>query len=111
MIAMDRGFEYSIARLAEGDNLDEVAALEAASFANPWSRETLARELRNHDVVRVYVLRTGDQLVGFCGCWLITDELHIHPRSAALQRGGAEVVRRFRVRSAWHAAELLHPPC
>ena len=95
---MDHGFQYSIARLSEDDNLDEVAALEAASFTNPWSRETLARELRNHDVVRVYVLRAGDQLVGFCGCWLVADELHINTlavRSELRRRGHATRLLRF----------------
>src|SRR5262249_5034998 len=61
VIKMDDGFEYSIARLTEDDDLDEVVALEAMSFSNPWSRDILARELRNRDVVRVYVLRDAKQ--------------------------------------------------
>jgi ribosomal-protein-alanine N-acetyltransferase len=95
---MNHGFEYSITRLSEGDNLDEVTALEAASFTNPWSRDTLARELRNHDVVRVYVLRTAGQLVGFCGCWLVADELHINTlavRSELRRQGHATRLLRF----------------
>jgi len=76
---MDYGFEYSITRLSEDDDLEEVVALEAASFTNPWSREILARELQNRDVVRVYLLRnSGHQLLAFCGCWFVADELHIN---------------------------------
>lgn len=76
---MDDGFEYSITRLSEDDDLEEVVALEAASFTNPWSREILARELRNRDIVRVYVLRnSAHQLLAFCGCWFVADELHIN---------------------------------
>lgn len=76
---MDDGFEYSITRLSEDDDLEEVVALETASFTNPWSREILARELRNRDVVRVYVLRnSGQQLLAFCGCWFVADQLHIN---------------------------------
>jgi [ribosomal protein S18]-alanine N-acetyltransferase len=76
---MADGCEYSISRLETEKGLDEVARLEAASFANPWSREMLARELRNGDVARVYVLhdRQGE-LLAFCGCWFIADELHIN---------------------------------
>ena len=44
----------------------EVVALEAASFTNPWSREMLARDLRNTDVVaRVLLRETPGQLLGF----------------------------------------------
>ena len=71
---------YSIARLTtDHDDLDQVAALEAASFTTPWTREILARELRNSDVVRVYVLRgAGARVVAFCACWVLADELHIN---------------------------------
>ena len=68
-----------IARLTGDADLDDVAALEAASFSNPWSRDMLARELRNTNVSRVYVMRAADgHLVAFCACWVIGDELHIN---------------------------------
>ncbi len=71
--------DLSISRLEGEGGLDEIAALEAASFANPWSREMLARELRNPDVARVYVLRDhAGQLLAFCACWIIVNELHIN---------------------------------
>lgn len=70
---------YSIARLAPEDPLDDVAALEAASFTNPWSRDMLAREMSHSDVARVYTLRgRDDRLLAFCACWVIFDELHIN---------------------------------
>jgi ribosomal-protein-alanine N-acetyltransferase len=60
-------------------DVSAVVALEAESFTNPWSRETLVWELRNSDVTRVYLLRAEDErIVGFCVCWLIFDELHIN---------------------------------
>lgn len=70
---------YSITRLGPGDPLDEVSALEAASFTNPWSQDMLARELSHSDVARVYILRgPDDRLLAFCACWVIFDELHIN---------------------------------
>lgn len=61
------------------DDLDAVAALEAESFTNPWTREMLARELALSEVTRLYVLRQPDRRVtAFCKCWLIFDELHIN---------------------------------
>jgi [ribosomal protein S18]-alanine N-acetyltransferase len=96
---MDDGFEYSITRLTEDDDLDEVVALEAMSFSNPWSRDILARELRNRDVVRVYVLRDAtQQLLAFCGCWFVADELHINTlavRGESRRRGHATRLLRF----------------
>src|SRR5262245_34029651 len=98
-MAMDDGFEYSITRLPETDYLEEVAALEAASFTNPWSLEILARELRQRDVVRVYVLRGArHELLAFCSCWFIADELHINTlavREDARRRGHATRLMRF----------------
>jgi len=68
---------------AEAD-LDAVVALEAASFTNPWTRDSLVWELANSDVTRVYLLR-GDagQVAAFCTCWVIFDELHINTLAVA----------------------------
>lgn len=96
---MDRATEYSITRLRGNDDLDEVAALEAESFTNPWSRDMLARELRNSDVARVYVLRRPDgHLLAFCGCWFVFDELHINTLAVKVEerrRGLATKLLRF----------------
>ncbi|MCA1564028.1 MAG: ribosomal protein S18-alanine N-acetyltransferase, partial [Acidobacteria bacterium] len=60
-------------------DLDEVAALEAECFTNPWTREMLEREIAASDVARVYVLRDGTgRVVAFCTCWLVVDELHVN---------------------------------
>ncbi len=78
---------YSIARLTKDEDLDEVAALEAASFTNPWTREMLARELNNSDVARVYVMRGPDgRLLAFCTCWVVFDELHINTLAVTEER-------------------------
>ena len=68
-----------IERISEGADLDAVAALESATFTNPWTREMLERELRQSDVARVYVVRLpGCPVAAFCACWLVHDELHIN---------------------------------
>jgi [ribosomal protein S18]-alanine N-acetyltransferase len=90
---------YWIRRLHYGDDLSNVVALEAAAFTNPWSRDTLERDLRNADVVRIYVLEDGvGRLIGFCGCWFVFDELHINTLAVADQfrrRGHATRLLRF----------------
>jgi [ribosomal protein S18]-alanine N-acetyltransferase len=70
--------------LAEGD-LEEIVAIEAASFSNPWTRQMYLRELQNPDVSFLYVLRVpvegegrSDSIAGFCSFWLVLDEIHIN---------------------------------
>ena len=72
-------------RTAAADaDIDAIVVLEAHSFTNPWSRETLVWELENSDVTRVHVLRDDQrQVLAFCVCWLIFDELHINTLAVA----------------------------
>lgn len=64
--------------LVEAD-LDEVLAIERASFTNPWSRQMFLWEMENAGVSYAYVLRTPAwHVAGFCTLWLVLDELHIN---------------------------------
>ena len=84
----------TIELLTSEEDLEAVVALEADAFTNPWTRETLERELRQSDVTRVYVLRAmGKRVAAFCACWLIFDELHINTVAVdpALRRQGLAV--------------------
>ena len=72
-----------IERLTDDGDVDAIVALEAESFTNPWSRETLLWELRNSDVTFVYVLRRDDDVAAFCICWMLFDELHINTVAVA----------------------------
>lgn len=84
---LDGSGPYAIARMTRDDELDEVAALEAASFTNPWTREMLARELSHSDVARVYGLRGPEgRLLAFCACWVVFDELHINTLAVSAER-------------------------
>jgi ribosomal-protein-alanine N-acetyltransferase len=68
-----------IERIGGPEDLDAVAALEASTFTNPWTREMLERELQQSAVARVYVVRLpGRRVAAFCACWLVYDELHIN---------------------------------
>jgi ribosomal-protein-alanine N-acetyltransferase len=69
---------------AATDTIDAIVGLEAQSFTNPWSRDTLVWELQNSDVTRVHVLRAdAGAIVAFCVCWIIFDELHINTLAVA----------------------------
>ncbi len=70
-----------ITRAAADDDLTEISALQARTFTNPWSAESLRWELANTDVARLYIMREHGRIVrtvGYCACWVIFDELHIN---------------------------------
>lgn len=70
--------QIAITRAAPDDDLSEISALQARTFTNPWSAESLRWELANTDVARLYVMRENGRVVGYCACWVIFDELHIN---------------------------------
>jgi ribosomal-protein-alanine N-acetyltransferase len=79
----------SVERVAGPADLDAVCRLEAATFANPWTREMLEAELRRLDIARIYVIRLdGGEVVGFCFCWFLLDELHVNTIAVEASRRG-----------------------
>ncbi|HYE91366.1 MAG TPA: ribosomal protein S18-alanine N-acetyltransferase [Terriglobales bacterium] len=66
-------------------DLDEVVAIERASFGMPWSRGAFLYEIEQNRVARCWVLREGEAVVAYLCLWEIGDELHVtniavHPR-------------------------------
>ncbi len=77
---------------------DEVLALEAATFTNPWTADSFDA-MRSSPASRVYAARQGSgPIVAFCACWLVVDELHIHTitvRADHRRRGLARGLLRY----------------
>jgi ribosomal-protein-alanine N-acetyltransferase len=70
---------WTIESLASAKDLDDVLAIEEASFTNPWTRDMYLAELENEGVSYCYLARDADgQVVGFCSFWRVVDELHIN---------------------------------
>lgn len=60
------------------EDRDAVIAIEAESFANPWTARTFETML-DTPVSQVFVARAETRrIIAFCACWLIADELHIN---------------------------------
>ena len=59
------------------DDVDAVAAIEAATFPTPWSRESFYQEMTENIVARYMVCEKGGEVIGFAGAWLVLDESHI----------------------------------
>jgi ribosomal-protein-alanine N-acetyltransferase len=74
------------------EDLEDVLAIERASFSMPWSRGAFLYEMEQNRVARCWVIRESARLVGYLCLWEVADELHItniavHP--ATRRRGVA----------------------
>ncbi len=58
-------------------DLDEVVAIERASFTLPWSRGAFVYEMEQNRVARCWVMRDDDRIVGYVCLWEIGDEVHV----------------------------------
>jgi ribosomal-protein-alanine N-acetyltransferase len=62
-------------------DLDEVVAIEHASFRSAWSRRAFVHELTDNRVAHLWVARLpeGDAspVVGYVCLWFVADELHV----------------------------------
>lgn len=86
--------EYRLAPMTL-DDLDDVLAIEKASFHTPWSRGAFRYELTQNRVARSLVVRAGGELLGYLCLWEIGHEIHItnlavHPRHR--RRGAARAL-------------------
>lgn len=56
--------------------IDDILLIEELSFKDPWSKDSMERELCNN-FARYIVAKLQDKVVGYGGMWLILDEGHI----------------------------------
>lgn len=59
------------------EDLDEVLAIERASFSMPWSRGAFLYEIQQNRVARCRVMRDDGSIVGYLCVWEIADEIHV----------------------------------
>lgn len=77
----------TIRRMALSD-IDQVHALELATFAIPWSREAFINEIEKNPAARYLVGVEGDAVVAYGGAWLIFEEGHITNIAVRADRRG-----------------------
>ncbi len=68
--------EVSIRRMRAAD-VDQVTAIEQATFARPWSRDSFLREMEKNPAARYLVAEKDGKIIGYAGAWVILDECHI----------------------------------
>ena len=71
--------EWHVELLSSVDQIDDVIAVEEASFTRPWTRDMYLAELEKPGVSFCF-LAVGalGTVVGFCSFWRVVDELHIN---------------------------------
>lgn len=76
--------EVIVRRAGSPEDMAAVAALQRETFSNPWGAESIRWELEHTDVARLYVVQTrGGELVAYCACWMVFDELHLNSLAVA----------------------------
>ncbi|RMF83495.1 MAG: ribosomal-protein-alanine N-acetyltransferase [Nitrospirae bacterium] len=94
--------QFNLARM-KPDHLDEVAAIDQASFDHPWPRSAFEREIaqgHSHPLVCL----TGDRVVGYICPWLVSEEVQIQRLAvdpAFRRRGAAAALLRAVVERAY----------
>lgn len=73
---MEKANSPIIIRPMQSCDIDGVFALENACFRSPWSKESLAGELKNK-VAHYLVMQYEDELIGYAGMWVMYNEAHI----------------------------------
>lgn len=90
---------WQIAPISSLADLDQIMAIEVASFTSPWTREMYLAELDNIGVSFCYTAREASgEILGFCSFWRVMDELHINNLAVAPEhrrRGIATALLRF----------------
>ncbi|MFX3673334.1 MAG: ribosomal protein S18-alanine N-acetyltransferase [Paenisporosarcina sp.] len=60
------------------DDIEGVLKIEEEAFSLPWTRDAFIHEMRdNLHAYYVVALNSEEEIVGYCGMWLVMDESHI----------------------------------
>lgn len=95
----------AISQVTTAEDLAAVADLQRRSFANAWGAEAIQWELDNSKVARMYAARADSgELVAYCACWFVLDELHINSVAVAAGWRRRRVARRLLERVLVEAA-------
>ena len=78
-------------------DVDAVAAIEEATFARPWSRESFRQELTRNAVARYLVAEEEGKILGYAGAWVILDESHITNIAVLEEARGRGIGKRLTV--------------
>ncbi len=89
------------------EDLDQVFAIEQASFSMPWSRNLFLSEFRSPTVstllVALAAAETARTVTGYIVFWLVEDEMHILNLATAPAYRGRGIAKRLVLAALKHA--------
>jgi len=68
--------QFTIRKMRKED-IDEVYQIECLSFSAPWTKESLYYELEQNLFAKYVVVELEEQVIGYCGLWVIMDDAQI----------------------------------
>ncbi len=78
---------------------------ERAAFPNPWTAEHFLHELQGNPNACCWVIRSGDERIGYACVWLLFEEMRILNLAIARDRQGAGLGRRLLAFAMDHARD------
>ncbi|PRO66366.1 ribosomal protein S18-alanine N-acetyltransferase [Alkalicoccus urumqiensis] len=64
-------------RLMGVTDIPAVLDVEIESFATPWTQEAFYQEVAKNKFAYYFVAEEAEQILGYCGLWVIVDDAHI----------------------------------
>src|SRR5699024_5753041 len=66
-----------IIRSMEKTDLDQVMAVETATYKTPWTRDIIYREMAHNPQAYYFVAEWEQKVVGYAGAWIVMDDAQI----------------------------------
>ena len=76
------------------DDRAAILAIEGTSFSNPWTAEAFDRMLES-TASQVWVIRDGSDIVGFCACYVLGDQLDVNTLAVTPARRRQGIARKL----------------
>ncbi len=87
-------------------DVDQVAAIERATFSAPWSKASFAREMTTNKVARYLVAEEQGRVIGFAGVHIILEEGHVTNIALTPEHRGKGLGKRLTLALMQYAANL-----
>jgi len=63
--------------MMELDDIEQVMAVDKASFPAPWPEEIFTQEIRDNEFAFYYVLEQKGKIIGYAGTWMVLGDAQI----------------------------------
>lgn len=89
------------------NDVDSVYAIELATFASPWSRDSFEKEMKDNPCARYLVAQVENEVIGFAGIWWVLEEGHITNIAISEKHRGKGYGKRLTEALLQYAANLM----